>query len=261
MRLLIVNPNTTASMTAKIAAAARAAAGPGTAIVARNPTHGPASIEGFYDEALCVPGLLEIVEAERDADAVIIACFDDTGLDAVRCVTDRPVVGVGEAGFHMASMLANRFSVVTTLARSVPAIEHNMHRYGLAARCARVRASEVAVLDLEIPGSGAAAKIAAEIARAKVEDRAEAVVLGCAGMTDLAAQLGRDHGLPVIDGVAAAVALAEGMVRIGLRTSRLGGYAPPRKDKGVPAQNGRPAASPVARKQEANDNPNKEFAK
>ncbi len=261
MRLLIVNPNTTASMTAKIAAAARAAAGPGTAIVARNPIHGPASIEGFYDEALCVPGLLEIVEAERDVDAVIIGCFDDTGLDAVRCVTDRPVVGIGEAGFHMAAMLANRFSVVTTLGRSVPAIEHNMHRYGLAARCARVRASEVPVLDLEIPGSGAVLKIGAEIARAKIEDRAEAVVLGCAGMTDLAEQLAQEYGLPVIDGVAAAVALAEGMARIGLRTSRLGGYAPPRKDKGIPAQHGLPGTTPVAKNQKSKDSPNKEFAK
>jgi allantoin racemase len=80
-------------------------------------------------------------------------------------------------------------------------------------------------------------------------------------MADLAERLTQEHGLPVIDGVAAAVALAEGMVRIGLRTSRLGGYAPPRKDKGVPAQHGQPAITPVAKKEQRNDNPNKEFAK
>ena len=228
MRILVVNPNSTASMTEKIAASARAAAGAGTEIVAVNPDNAPPAIEGFYDEAICVPPMLAIIAGRSDYDAVVIACFDDTGLDAARCVTDRPVIGIGEAGYHMASILANRFSVVTTLARSVPALEHNLHRYGLAARCARVRSSEVAVLELEHPGSGAERRIAAEIGAALDEDRAEAIVLGCAGMTDLVASLSEEFGVPVIDGVAAAVRLAEAIAGLGLRTSRRGGYAPPR---------------------------------
>lgn len=228
MRLLVVNPNTTASMTEKIGRAARRVALPGTEIVAVNPAQGPASIEGYYDEAMCLAGLLDIIGSARDHDAVIIACFDDTGLDAARCLTDKPVIGIGEAAYHMASMISNRFSVVTTLARSVPALEHNLHRYGLMARCARVRSSEVAVLELEEPGSDACNRISAEIGRAVAEDRAEAIVLGCAGMTDLADALSAEHGLPVLDGVTCAVGLAEASVRVGLRTSRLGGYSPPR---------------------------------
>lgn len=231
MRLLVINPNSTASMTEKIGAAARAAASAGTEIVAVNPAGGPVSIEGYYDEAMSVPGLLQVIRTTPDADAVIIACFDDTGLDAARCLTDRPVIGIGEAAYHFAAMLANKFSVVTTLARSVPALEHNLHRYGLAARCARVRSSEVAVLELEHPGSDASSRISAEIARALAEDRAEAIVLGCAGMADLAGRLSAEHGAPVLDGVACAVRLAEAMVGLGLRTSRLGGYAPPPEQK------------------------------
>jgi allantoin racemase len=227
MRILVVNPNTTASMTAKIGAAARRVANPGTEIVATNPASGPASIEGYYDEAMSLAGLLDVIRASPGVDAIVIACFDDTGLDAARCLTARPVVGIGEAAFHTASLLANKFSVVTTLARSVPAIEHNLHRYGLAARCGRVRASEVAVLDLEHDAGHAREKVGAEIRRAIAEDRAEAIVLGCAGMTDLARSLEVDHGLPVLDGVACAVPLCEGLVRMNLRTSRLGGYAPP----------------------------------
>lgn len=229
MRLLVINPNSTASMTEKIGRAASAAASPGTEIIAVNPPGGPVSIEGFYDEAMCVPGLLQVIQSTPDADAVIIACFDDTGLDAARCLTDRPVIGIGEAAYHMASMISNKFSVVTTLARSVPALEHNLHRYGLAARCARVRSSEVAVLELEHEGSDARRRISAEIGRAVKEDRAEAIVLGCAGMADLASNLAAEHGLPVLDGVACAVRLAEAMTGLGLRTSRLGGYAPPTK--------------------------------
>jgi len=226
-RILVVNPNTTASMTARIGRAAAAVAAPGTEIVARNPADGPASIEGYYDEAFSVPGLLRLIRDAGDADAAIVACFDDTGLDAARCVTAAPVVGIGEAAFHMASLIAGRFSVVTTLARSIPAIEHNLTRYGLDRRCARVRAAEVAVLDLERPGSDAARRIGREIELAKAEDRCEAVVLGCAGMADLAAALSVEHGLPVVDGVAAAVKLAESLVALGLRTSKIGGYASP----------------------------------
>lgn len=224
MQILIVNPNSTVTMTAKIEHAARQIALPDTQLIAVNPTDTPASIQGYRDEALCVPGVLELIDRHRDADAVIIACFDDTGLDAARCVTDSPVVGIGEAAYHMASMLANKFSVVTTLARSVPALEHNLARYGLATRCARVRSSEVAVLELEAGNDDAVARISAEITRAIDEDRAEAIVLGCAGMTDLADSLARQHGLPVLDGVACAVSLCESMVRLGLRTSGLGGY-------------------------------------
>lgn len=233
MRILVLNPNTTATMTEKIGAAARRAATPGTEIIAANPATGPASIEGYYDEAISLAGLLAVIEAHRDVDAVVIACFDDTGLDAARCLTDRPVVGIGEAAYHMAALVSNKFSVVTTLARSVPALEHNLHRYGLAARCARVRSSEVAVLELEHPGGAARARISAEIGRAITEDRAEAIVLGCAGMTDLAASLATEHGLPVLDGVGCAVALCESLVRLGQTTSRLGGYAPPARNKGA----------------------------
>lgn len=217
-------------MTDKIGRAAQAAAGPATEIIAVNPPDAPASIEGFYDEALCVPGLLRIIAGRDDFDAVVIACFDDTGLDAARCLTDRPVIGIGEAAYHMASMLANRFGVVTTLSRSVPALEHNLVRYGLDARCSGVRASDVPVLALEAAAPDAIARIDAEIAAAMTEDRAEAIVLGCAGMADLARALSERHGLPVVDGVAAATRLAEAMVGLGLRTSRLGGYAPPRSD-------------------------------
>ncbi len=227
MRLLVINPNTTSSMTDKIGAAARAAASADTEIVAVNPVSGPPSIEGYYDEVFAVPGLIEEMRSAGAVDATVIACFDDTGLDAARSYAESPVIGIGEAAFHMASLIAGKFSVVTTLGRSIPVIEHNLVRYGLRSRCAKVRAAEVAVLDLEIPGSPAAALISREIDRAIEEDGAEAIVLGCAGMADLAAALARKHALPVVDGVAAAVRLAESLSALGLRTSKRGGYARP----------------------------------
>ncbi|MCK4205656.1 aspartate/glutamate racemase family protein [Brucella pituitosa] len=228
MDILVVNPNTTASMTRKIGEAARSVAATDTNIIAVNPKDGPPSIEGYFDEVFAIPGMIGEMQKHSSADACIIACFDDTGLDAARCASTMPVIGIGEAAFHMASLISGKFSVVTTLSRSVPAIEHNLVRYGLATRCARVRASDVAVLELEIPGSDARKRISEEIARAIRDDHAEAIVLGCAGMADLAASLSQEHGLPVIDGVTAAVKLCEGLVSLGLKTSKRGGYLPPR---------------------------------
>ena len=229
MRILVVNPNTSVAMTKKIGAAARAVAAPGTEIIAVNPADGPVSIEGYYDEVFSVPGLLaEITKGEAlGVSAHVIACFDDTGLEAARSLASAPVIGIGEAAFHLASLVAHRFAVVTTLSRSIPAIETNLVKYGLASRCAKVRACEVPVLALDDPASNASAQISAEIERARHEDRAEAIVLGCAGMAELAARLTEQHGLPVIDGVASAVKLAEACSVLGLKTSKTGAYATP----------------------------------
>ena len=229
MRILVVNPNTSSSMTKAIGAAARAAAYPSTEILAVNPSSGPESIEGYFDEAFAVPGMLEeVLKGEKaGANGFVIACFDDTGLEAARSAAKGPVVGIGEAAFHVASLIAHRFSVVTTLSRSIAPIEANLTKYGLDRRCAKVRACEVPVLALDDPASGAREKLSAEIARALREDHCDAIVLGCAGMADLAAALAREHGAPVIDGVAAAVKLVEALSALGLATSKLGPYAPP----------------------------------
>lgn len=228
MRIRVVNPNTTASMTRTIGVAAAAVAGPGTVVQAVNPTMGPASIESHYEEALAVPGLLEqIAIGERDGvDAYVVACFGDPGLDAAREVATGPVVGIAEAGFHAAAMLGRRFGVVTTLARTTGRAHELAERYGFASLVTEVRACEVPVLALEDPTSGARDLVVAEC-RAVIAGGADAVVLGCAGMADLCAEVSRVIGAPVVDGVAAATVLAESLVRLGLTTGRNGEYAAP----------------------------------
>ena len=225
IKILIVNPNTTRSMTETIGATACDVAAPGTEIIPVTSAMGPASIEGFYDEAFAVPGLIQALMNTPDVDAGIIACFDDTGLDAARSAVRFPVVGICEAALVTAGQLAKRIAVVTTLPRSIVPLEELLRRYGFAER-AQVSACNVAVLDLEKPGSGAAAKLDAEIARA-LDKGAEAIVLGCAGMADLAATLSLKFGVPVIDGVAAAVKQAEALASLKLTTSRRGAYAFP----------------------------------
>jgi allantoin racemase len=230
MRIQIINPNTTAAMTQKIGAAAEAVAAKGTEVIIRQSKAGPESIEGYVDAAFSLPGLLsEIVSGEREGvDGHIIASFDDAGLDAARALAKAPVVGIGEAACFTACLVAGRFSVVTPLGISVPVLRNNIARYGVSDRCVRVRAAEVAVMALDDPKSSARERLAAEVARAKAEDEAEAIVLGCAGMTELAAALSKEHGLPVVEGVSAAVKLIESLKTLGLTTSKVGGWAPPR---------------------------------
>ena len=227
MRMLIVNPNTTESMTRKVEAVAQSVARSDTEIIATNPRSGPSSIQGFHDAATCVPYLLEIIKEHPQADAVVIACFDDTGLDAVRCAVDVPVIGIGEAAYHVASIVSNKFSVITTLGRSVPGLEANLMRYGLDRRCVKVIATEIPVLKLEENDPATLDKIKSAIKDTVANDKAEAVVLGCAGMTDLMDRLSREIGIPVLDGVTCAVTLAEGLFAAKVKTSKAGGYASP----------------------------------
>ena len=229
MKIAVVNPNTTAAMTATIGDCARGVAAAGTEILAVNPPGGPPSIEGWYDEAQALPGLLaQIAEAQRrGCDGYVIACFGDPGLYAARELVRGPVVGIAEAAMHAASLIAPSFAVVTTLARTRGMAWHLAERYGMRRFCRSVRATDIPVLDLTEPGSRARRLIIDECRQALALDGAEAIVLGCAGMADLAADIAAAVGAPVIDGVTAAVKVVEALVALGLTTSKRGEFAAP----------------------------------
>jgi allantoin racemase len=114
------------------------------------------------------------------------------------------------------------------LDRAVPMIEDRLKLAGLDARCASVRASGLAVLELEEDPDRAVTAIVGQAERAVTEDKAEVIVLGCGGMAGLDADIRKRTGAPVVDGVAAAVTIAESLVRLGLSTSKIRTYAPPR---------------------------------
>uniref|UniRef100_A8M8B5 Asp/Glu racemase n=1 Tax=Salinispora arenicola (strain CNS-205) TaxID=391037 RepID=A8M8B5_SALAI len=229
MMLLVINPNTTQSMTDKIEAAARAVAAPETEITAVNPTKGPTSIEGHYDGAFSVPGLIDEVRNGMKAGAhgFVIACFDDTGLDAARSIATAPVIGIAEAAMHVAVLIGGSFSVVGTPAGSVPVIESLVLRYGYERHCRGVHAAGFPVLALDDPRSGASKMLRADVQRVVADDQPDSIILGCAGEADLAKTYSQEFGLPVIDGVAAAVKLAEALYGLDLSTSKKHGYAAP----------------------------------
>lgn len=203
--IVLINPNSTVSMTDGMQEIARRAA-PGARIEAWTSHDGPPAIQGPEDGEACIPPLLALVgKAARDgAQAIIIGCSDDTGLDAARAMAACPVIGIGQAGYDLAARAGARFSVVTTLDVSVPILEANVRAYGLGGVLGRVRASGVPVLALETDRAAATAQVLAEIARAAKEDDVQSVVLGCAGMAHVPAAAPPDLKVRLIDGVAAA---------------------------------------------------------
>ncbi|PUB30209.1 allantoin racemase [Promicromonospora sp. AC04] len=260
MRIHLINPNTSRAMTDKIAVTAREVAGPDVSIAATCPAPGagPAAVESHTDEAwaaLVVAQQVAAAEAAASpydggapgvgpapdvgpandvspADGYVVACFGDPGLDAARELTTAPVVGIAEAAMHVATLSGRTFAVVTTLSRTLGRAHDLVRRYGFEDACVAMYAADVPVLDLEDAGSAARERIAELCERAVRDDGADTVVLGCAGMTDLCADLTKRTGVPVIDGVAAAVGLVSGMARMGAGTSKHDEYAPPPRPPG-----------------------------
>lgn len=229
IRIQVINPNTCQAMTKTIGMAAQAAAGPDSEILAVCPSEGVPSIEGHFDEAIAAVGVLEQIKIGREqgVDGHIIACFGDPGLMAARELAQAPVIGIAEAAMHMATLVSTRFSIVTTLPRTLIIARHLLQLYGFSHHCAALHAIDLPVLTLE-DGSGAAQrKVRERCMQAIKEDGCGAIVLGCGGMADLARALTLELGVPVIDGVSAAVKMVESLAALGLSTSKLGDLAYP----------------------------------
>lgn len=238
LRIKVINPNTSWDMTRRIEAAAKMYAAKGTEVVAVSPERGPLIITSRYDDAISVVGLLEEVKkGVRDGfDGFVVAAFIDTGLYEAREAAEAPVVGIAEAAMHMACLLGDRFSVVTISKRMVPVIEGLVRRYGLKEKCASIRVPEGDILAYR----GEPGKMRDALARASrmaiEEDMAEVIILGGGAMAGLDVELEEELGVPVIDGVVAAVKLVEAVCGYGKKTSKAYSYRwPDRKEfKGHP---------------------------
>ncbi|GGW53536.1 aspartate/glutamate racemase family protein [Streptomyces caelestis] len=227
MRIVVTNCNTTQEMTEEIVRGARAAAGPGTTVTGLTPTWGPESAEGWLDSYLSAAAVLDTLRTYDGPpyDAVVMAGFGEHGREGVRELVGVPVVDITEAAAHLACLIGRRYGVVTTLERSVGQIEDSLETAGVARNCAAIVGTGLNVLGLGDDERTETAFLAA--AERACAAGAEVLVLGCAGMTGLQRVVGEKLGLPVVDGVAAAVRLAESLVALGLTTSRVGSYAEP----------------------------------
>lgn len=233
MRILVVNCNTSPDVTADIDAGARRAASPGTEILAVQPAWGPSSAEGFMESFLTAAAVIETVaayDATEDFDAVVMAGFGEHGREGVRQVVEVPVVDVTEASAYLASLVCDRFAVVTTLSSTIPGIRQSLESAGILGRCAAIAATDTPVLAIH-EDAAAAVDALAGVAVPLIEAGADGIVLGCAGFAGLDRALEERLGVPVLDPVASAVAVAEALVQLGKRTSKQGPFAPPDRTK------------------------------
>lgn len=229
MRILVVNVNTTESITQTIAEQARSVASPGTEIIGLTPYFGAESVEGNFESYLAAIAVMDRVMAyDQPFDAVIQAGYGEHGREGLQELLNVPVVDITEAAATTAMFLGHAYSVVITLDRTVPLIEDRLKLAGLYQRCASVRASGMAVLELEEHPLAAMEAIVRQAELAIREDKAEVICLGCGGMAGLDERIRQRTGVPVVDGVTAAVTIAEGLVRLGLSTSKVRTYATPR---------------------------------
>lgn len=229
-KILVINPNTTAAMTDSVAKVAAKHAGSDTVIEAVNPEHGPRSIEGHFEEQLAGVATLETVAKNKDDyDAFIIACFGDPAVPACREITDKPVIGIGEASTHMACFLGHKFSIVTVIPRAIPSMEDLVHRIGLSSKCASVRATELSVLEIETDPERTVTEMINEAKIAIEKEGAEVICLGCSGLGPLDQKVQEAVGVPVLDGVTCAVKIAEGLLDYGQKTAKVRAFAWPEK--------------------------------
>ncbi|MFY9677950.1 aspartate/glutamate racemase family protein [Glutamicibacter protophormiae] len=229
MRILVLNVNTTASMTRAIGDSARQVASPGTEIVELTPDFGADSCEGNFESYLAALAVMDkVANYTEPFDAVIQAGYGEHGREGLQEMLDVPVVDITEAAASTAQFLGHKYSVVTTLDRAVPLIEDRLKLAGLTDRLASVRASGLGVLELESDPQRAVEAIVEQSRAAVEQDKAEVICLGCGGMAELEEQVAAATGVPIVDGVRAAVTIAESLVRMGLSTSKVRTYAPPR---------------------------------
>jgi allantoin racemase len=210
-----------------MASVAADALGPGCEVIKITADRGPRSIESAADEAIAGAQVVDMIRSTPNSDAYVIACFGDPGLHAAREVTAAPVIGIGEAAYHAACLISRRFAVITTLGRGVPELEDTADRQGLGRRCVAVLPLELGVHEQGAANPEAVAAIVAAGKHAMEERGAEALVLACGAMADVAQEASRALGIPVCDGVSFGAVLAHALWRSGLRTSKVGAYAWP----------------------------------
>jgi allantoin racemase len=204
----------------------------GVEVDVRSLGDGPASIESAWEAALVVPALCEaVVRAQAEGlSAVIVGCFSDPGLDALRELTSIPIVGPGAAALHLAAQLGTRFTIISPL-ESAPGRGHERLR-GLAldAKLASVRGVNMPVLDLARARDAVLDKLE-EVGRTALrDDGADVLVLGCMsmGFLGITDDLQKRLDVPVVNPVTAALKTAEAMVAMGLTHSKIA-YPMPRK--------------------------------
>ena len=223
--ILVINPNTSDEMTADLRSSIEMHKLPDTQYEIVNPPAGPKVIETYLDEAISSIELLKIVARERDNyDAFIIACGDDPGLFAARELTDRPVLAIGQSPMLLAPILGRKFSIIGHWAGDLPRSEDKVAKYKLSDYLASIVPARSAALEIQANPEAWKDRMTELGRKAIEEDGAEVLIFTGAAFVGMSQVLSERLGVPVLEGIACAVKLAEILIDLGVRTTRVGQY-------------------------------------
>jgi allantoin racemase len=227
MRLLLINPNTSAKITERVLAVANAVARRDTEIIGATGRFGARYILTRAAAAVAAHAALDAYACHgSDADAVVLACFGDPGLGGLRELATVPVVGMAESSCHAAAMLGARFAIVTGGHRWGPMLEEFVVAIGLGQKLAAVKTLALSGAEIAANPKAALPQLAAACRATVTDHGAEAVILGGAGLAGLASRMADQVPVPLIDCVAAAVTTAEALARLAPRKALEGSHAP-----------------------------------
>lgn len=228
MKILLANPNTTQSITDRIAEVARRAASAGTEIVAATGKSGVPYIATRAEAAVAGRTTLELMaEHAGDCDAAVVAAFGDPGLGGARELLSIPVVGMAEAAMLTACMLGRSFSIVTFSQSLGPWYRETVDYCGLSARLASIRCLDGGFRDVAGVQDEKQELLVELCGRAIQEDEADVIILGGAPLAGLAEQVADRVPVPLVDGVAAAVRQAETLTALRPRKATAGTFRRP----------------------------------
>ena len=186
----------------------------------------------YYLETANVSKIVKEIESNNSSDAFIIACYEDTGIDVIRKITSRPVIGIGEAAFYTANIIANKFSIITNLSASHEALKNNLIKYDLEHKCVSLKSIEVPILDMETMSKSNIKKLEGAINRTIIEDNPEAIIITSPGILNLTKIFSDRFNIPIIEGVTAAATLLETLSKQGLKIKKFTKL--PNKNYGIP---------------------------
>jgi len=200
---------------------------PDVTVTVTSPDFGPESLESFYDYQLAAFGVLRYMQRTKpEWDGILLACFGDPGLYALKEISSVPVIGIAEASLSMSLLMGQKFSLLVASEKAVPMMKDMVNQYGLTSRLASVVPIGMSVLDVEHDKDESLRRLLATGRRA-LEQGAEVLILGCAGMTGLKSRMEEELGVPVIDPVECGYQVLEMMARQRIRMSKIGLYRSP----------------------------------
>lgn len=226
-RVLVINPNTSVEMTEDIRKTLDRIKETDVEITVTKPDFGARSLESFYDYSLASFGCIRLVnKIGKNYDGILLACFGDPGLYAMKEIYEYPVIGIAEASMAMSTLMGQKFSLLVASDKAVPMMADMVNQYGLNSRLASIEPLGMNVLELEKNRQESIEQLIV-VGKRAIEKGAEVLILGCAGMTGMKEDIQAALGVPIIDPVEYGYKVLEMMVKNNFSISKIGLYGKP----------------------------------